>query len=50
MCKFGKWLHNSDLPESVKTSPHLVNIQKTHKDFHETAADIMKLVDRKSVV
>jgi Chemoreceptor zinc-binding domain len=45
MCKFGQWLHDGDLPEEVKTSSHLENMQKIHVDFHHAAAEIMALIE-----
>lgn len=45
MCKFGKWLHGDDLPKEVKTSEHVEKLQKIHFDFHQTAAEIMALIE-----
>lgn len=45
MCKFGKWLHSSDLPVEVTSSPHLKTLTKIHTDFHIAASEVMAAIE-----
>jgi hypothetical protein len=45
VCQFGKWLCSSDLPREILNSPHHKSIIKIHIDFHNTAANVMEMIE-----
>ncbi|MBK8248883.1 MAG: CZB domain-containing protein [Gemmatimonadetes bacterium] len=43
-CDFGKWLHGSGIPSSVKSSPQYQAAVRLHAAFHTAAADVVAKV------
>ncbi len=43
LCDFGRWLYGNDLSDAAKKMPDYETCRRLHAQFHESAADVLKL-------
>lgn len=45
LCEFGQWLHGSDIDATTKQGVPYQVILRLHREFHETAAKVLTMVE-----